>query len=162
MINRCHRGLEPVLYVLLGGGPRGLGVGVRGGTSQCLSLIAKGSGSDAGVVRESLGETLRCLVCREALACRRASDVNSDGTSPWAGSSSNMVGSVVQERWWYRGGRVEGLNSPLTESGEVVICGEGLGVGSDVPGGPRSGELGLPSLGASWLGTLGLWRPELK
>ena len=137
-------------------------MGVRGGTSQCLSLIAKGSGSAAGVVGEGLGVTLRCLVCRDALACRRASGVNSAGTSPWAGSSSNMVGSVVQERWWSRGGRVKGLNSPLTELGEVVICRGRLGVDPDVPGGPRSGELGLPSLGTSRLGTLGLWQPELE
>ena len=73
-----------------------------------------------------------------------------------------MVGSVVHERRWSRRDRVEGLGSPTTELGEVVICGERLGKNPEVLGGPRSGELGLPSLGNSWLGTLGLWLLELK
>jgi len=57
---------------------------------------------------------------------------------------------------------VEGLGSPTTELGEVVICGERLGKDPEVLGGPRSGELGLPSLEISWLGTFRLWWPELK
>ena len=48
VFNRCRKGLAPVLYVLLERGPWGFAAGVRGGTSQCLSLTARGSGSSTG------------------------------------------------------------------------------------------------------------------
>ena len=132
--------------------------GVRGGTSQCLSLTARGSGSSTGA-GEGLWEGLRRRACNDALACCRSCGVYSAGTSPGPGSSSNIVGSGVHGRRCLRldeRGAGSGDRRPATELGQAVVWGEGLKVEPMLPGGLRLGEQGLRRVKVPLL-ELGLW-----